>query len=186
VNANGAAAFVWVCGTCGAHQIQTRTRSPAGALSPVRNLSPRGQEVHDPQVGIDHSGGTVFAWDRFHSEDPDPDPEYSCCFRIDGRARTAGGTLSPIQEISPAGTEAVWPDIAVDADGDAVFIWDRNGAEVRARSAAGALGAIRTLSPAGRWVYRPQVAVNASGDAAATWVAFSSSNNPLFQGAVGP
>jgi hypothetical protein len=187
VGATGRAVYVWVCGTCQNHRIQARTRSPAGTLSPVQSLSLRGQEVHGPQVAIDASGGAVFAWERFYSEDPDPSPDYPCCYRIDARARSAGGALSPIQNISPGGSEAVSPEVAVDADGNSAIIWNRGMAEVRTRFAAGALGPVRTLSPAGRTVQFPQVAMNAGGEAAATWAAFDGiRENILIQGAVGP
>jgi hypothetical protein len=65
--------------------------------------------------------------------------------------------------------------VAVDADGDAVFTWLRfDGAndrvQARARSAAGTLSSVQTLSSSGQNASHPQVAVRrGNGDAVFTW-----------------
>ena len=74
--------------------------------------------------------------------------------------------------LSSAGVDAFNQQVAVDADGDAVFTW-RNfnflQIEGRARSTAGVLGPIQPLSPAGQPAQSPQVAVDADGNAVFTW-----------------
>ena len=111
----------------------------------------------------------MFAWDRFDGTDD----------RIQTRARSATGTLSAVQNLSDPGQNAGGAQVAVDADGDAVFTWVRADgsssiccfrAQTRARSAAGALSAVENLSAAGQHASGAQVAVDADGDAVLTWL----------------
>ena len=65
------------------------------------------------------------------------------------------------------------PQVAVDADGDAVVVWTRlDGsaiAQARRISAAGLLGPVLDLSPHGEDASGPQVAIDAGGNAIALW-----------------
>ena len=68
--------------------------------------------------------------------------------------------LSPIQTLSAGGQDAENLQLALDATGDAVLVWQRSdGAnvriEARARRAAGVLGPVRTLSAAGQGASDP-------------------------------
>ena len=114
----------------------------AAWTTPV-DLSAAGQDAA-PQVAVDADGDAVFTWLRSDGTD----------YRIQARARSAAGTLSAVQTLSAAGQDASSPQVAVDADGDAVFTWLRfdgtnDRIQARARSAAGTLSAVQTLS-AGR------------------------------------
>jgi hypothetical protein len=164
VNAAGKAVFTWSRADASGVHVQARARSAAGILSPVQNLSADGQAAFHPQVAVDDTGDAVFTWVR-----ADVSPR-----QIQARARSASGTLSSIQTLSKAGQDAFEPQVAIDADGDAVFAWRRfDGAnyriQTRARSAAGTLSAEQTLSKAGRDAANHHVAVDADGDAVYTW-----------------
>ncbi len=174
VDANGNAVFTWERSDGTNGRVQARARSAAGALSPVQTLSPAGEEGSSPQVAVDADGDAVFTWVRGQGgpgahagEDP--------TFPIRTRARTAAGALSAVQNLTLPGQNGSRPDVAVDADGDAVFTWVQFGAQsdgallARARSAAGGLSAQQTLSPSGNLAAVPQVAVDANGDAVFTW-----------------
>ena len=68
---------------------------------------------------------------------------------IQTRVLSAGGVLGPVQRISPAGSDAIEPEVAVDADGDAVYTSTNDQPtfdqiQARARTAAGALVPRRT------------------------------------------
>jgi hypothetical protein len=85
-------------------------------------------------------------------------------------------------DLSSAGQSASAPQVAVDADGDAVFTWQRfDGAntrtQTRARSAAGTLSAVQDLSAAGQNAGLPQVAVRRTGAAVFTWVRSDGAND---------
>jgi microcompartment protein CcmK/EutM len=170
VDDTGDAVFTWLLlGTN--NRIQARARSAAGALSAVQNISEAGQSASQPQVAVDPDGDAVFTWRRFDGTN----------FRVQARARTAAGALSPVQTLSKSGRDASNPQVAVDDTGDAVFTWVRSDgtndrAQARARSAAGALSAVQDLSKRGQDAVFPQVGVDAGGDAVFTWQGFDGTN----------
>jgi hypothetical protein len=174
VDADGDAVFTWERFD-GTHvRIQAVARSAAGALSPVQTLSDSagaGGDAHDPQVGVDADGDAVFTWWRFES---------TFIPRIQARARSAAGALSPIQTLSSISGNGLYPEIAVDLTGDAVITWnffdgDWDRVQARARSAAGVLSAVQTLTPTGRNAGGPRVGVDADGDAV---IGYSEEPNP--------
>jgi hypothetical protein len=224
VDSDGDAVFVWALVRPDADDlIQTRSRSAAGALSAVQDVS--AGRVFGAEVGVDADGDAVLMWstiERFdygyglytrsrsrtgdlstvqavttadaalaHVEvDADGDavfvwerqcggPPYLSCVLT--RARSAAGVLSPVQGVSAPHGGLVFPHLAVDADGDAVFSWsgidataqcDGRGClriHVRSRSAAGTLSPIQIVSPGGQHANKDQVATNARGDAVAVW-----------------
>jgi hypothetical protein len=164
----------------GATLVQARARSAAGALSSVKNI------VAPPiggggcgcrfQVAVDPTGDAVFSWEYFDN--------YLEVPRVQVRARSAAGVLSPIQDLtSRAGDfSGEWAQLGVDGGGDAVITWERDdGIGAQVRSASGPLGALQTFPP-GNF---PQVAVNGAGDAVLTWRNYNGTNN-VIQAAAGP
>jgi hypothetical protein len=76
--------------------------------------------------------------------------------------------------LSTAGNDAQLPQVDVDANGNAVFAWERYSsghyqAQARTRSAGGTLSSIDTLSTAGIDAVSPQVAVDGNGNAVFAW-----------------
>jgi hypothetical protein len=152
-------------------RIQARARSAAGAWSAVQTLSDPGDDAYSPQVAVDADGDAVFTWVRSDGINQD--------HWIQARARSAAGTLSPVQDLSDPDHNGLPSQVAVDGDGDAVFTWSRSDGEnfrvqARARSAGGTLSAVQTLSERGRGAQQSQVAVDADGDAVITWARFGS------------
>jgi hypothetical protein len=99
--------------------------------------------------------------------------------------------------LSPVGQQAENPQVAVDAGGDAVVVWeDRTGGvrrvKARTRSAAGALGPILTLSDPSNGAENPKVALDAEGDALIVWSWYDGSKSRVHAralsaaGALGP
>jgi hypothetical protein len=158
VDSTGDAVFTWASG-----RVQARARAANGTLSAIQNLSPTGQSATSPQVAVDSTGDAVFAWQRTLDTD----------IRIQGRARAANGTLSPVQNVSAARAEL--PQVGIDSTGNAVFAWRRYDdagyprIQSKARTADGTLSPVQTLSPASRYAYDPQIAVGSTGDAAVAW-----------------
>lgn len=175
VDADGDALVVWRradsttdCGGFGCFRIQARARSAAGILGPVLTLSPAGEDASDAQVAIDAEGDALTVWNRFDGTGP---CSSDGCLRIQARARSATGTLGPVQGLSATGRNGVLPQVAIDADGDALVVWrrlDDSAIQARTRSAAGVLGPVQTLSPAGGNSIGP-VAMDSDGDAVAVW-----------------
>jgi hypothetical protein len=177
IDASGRAVFVWrrFDGTgpeCCA-RIQTRARTAAGALTATKNVSASGQNATAPQVAVEPDGDALIAWSRFDATDP------GCCERIQMRARSPAGVLGSISTLSRAGHHSDDPEVAVDPDGDAVFIWERfvptspgccKLIEARARSAAGTLSATQPLSALSVNAGDPRIRMDSSGGAVFSWL----------------
>ena len=182
VDANGNSVFVWErwdgSGQYCCDDVETRARSSTGALSALQTLAASQDHHPFPQLAVDPNGNAVFAWERFLNQSS------GCCENVQARFRSATGTLSPIQTLSSTLSDARLPHIAVDADGDAVVVWERFDSsssgccwrvQVRTRSATGSLGPIQGLSAAGESADpgspedAAKVAVDVAGDAVVVW-----------------
>ena len=179
VDAGGDAAITWFCNDGASLRVQARRRSADGTLSAVKSFSPAGQDASSPEVAVDPDGDAVFTWNRTDGAN----------LRIRAREWAADGTLSAPQALSPAGEHAFSPQVAVDADGNAVFTWMRQDPfsriQTRTRSADGTLSPVKTLSAAGQFSNVPQVAVDPDGDAAVVWNNFRAEGG-FVQAAFGP
>ncbi len=185
VDASGNSVFVWQrldgttnCGGGPCLRIQTRSRSVAGVLSSIQSLSPSGRNASLPQVAVDPNGNAVFVWQS-------SDGTY---LRIQTRSRSAAGTLSPTLTLSAPYQSAVYPQLAVDAYGNAAFVWERwdgtnERIQARTLSAAGVRGSTQTLSAAGGEAMFPQVAVDPNGNAVFAWerCCYDGTNNQRIQ-----
>jgi hypothetical protein len=158
IDVDGDAVFTWVRSDGTNHRAQTRARSSAGTLSPVQDLVDLGN-LFPSQVAVDADGDAVFTWSRFDGAN----------FRAQARARSRTRTLSAVQTLSDNGHNADQPQVAVDADRDAVFTWVRPDGpgllrvQARTRSAAGVLSKVHNLSDSAGHAFNPQVAVAPDG-----------------------
>ena len=175
VDPNGNAVFVWQLSNDTTTRVQARARSAAGVLSAVQTLSAAGVVGANPRVGVDANGNAVFAWLRWL-----PFPGGN---RIQARARSVTGTLSAAQILSESEAQSFNPQVAVDADGDAVVAWQRNGRyqriQARSRSAAGAWSATQNISAAGQNGSSSRVGVDADGNTVFVWQRFDGTNYRL-------
>ena len=152
--------------------VQARQISVNGSLGPIKDLSAPAGRAFAPQVASDEDGDVVFTWLRF---DGNRD-------RAQGRTMTSVGALGSTFTLTPSGPSARDPQVAIDADGDAVFTWQRfegdaDRAQARTRTAAGVLGAITNLSAAGDDAYAPRVASRDNGDSVFVWLRFDGAND---------
>jgi hypothetical protein len=160
----GNAVVVWERFDGTNQRVQARVRSAGGGLSAVQTLSAAGHDAVLPQVGVDPGGDAVVVWPRHDGTN----------YRVQARARAAGGTVSAIQTLSAAGQDAVGPQVAVDSGANAVVVWQgfdgtNRRIEARARSAGGVVGPIQTMSAAGQDAFVPQVAADSAGNAVLVW-----------------
>jgi hypothetical protein len=152
--------------------VQARQMSVNGSLGPIKDLSVPAGRAFAPQVASDEDGDVVFTWLRF---DGNRD-------RAQGRTMTSAGALGTTFVLTPSGPSARDPQVAIDANGDAVFTWQRfevdsDRIQSRTRSAAGTLGAITNLSAAGGDAYAPQVASRDDGSSVFVWLRFDGAND---------
>jgi hypothetical protein len=205
VDQSGNAIFAWsredgssACGQFGCERIQARVRSAAGALSAVQTLTDGGRTAIRPAVAVDQNGNAIFAWMR-KDDTADCSGSGGCPFRVQTRVRSGAGSLNTVQTLSDPGQAALYPSVAVDQSGNAVFVWQRRDGttttgcpasgclriQARTRSAAGTLGTVQDLSAAGRNAQVPLVAVSPAGNAVAAWQRFDGAYDRI-QAATGP
>jgi hypothetical protein len=144
-------------------EVQARSFSAAGTLSPVASLS-AARSGGSQQVVVDDQGRALVAWAGF-----------SVPGRPGGllaRARSSAGSWSGDELVSASHSE---PRLAMDGEGDAVVVWNESFSlndqrvQARARAADGTLAAVQTISASGLNVESPQVAVDEDGDALIAW-----------------
>jgi hypothetical protein len=139
--------------------------------SSPRTLSAAGGDALYPQVAVDVAGDAAFTWYRWDGTN----------YRVQARAVSASGAMSPVRTLSAAGQMAYSPDVDVDAAGNAVFTWyRRDGFNWRVQactlSAAGVLGPVLTLSGVGLDATFAQLAVDPAGDTVIGWRQFDGAN----------
>jgi PKD domain len=143
--------------------------APAGAaptwLAPAK-LSAAGHNAEKPQVAVDAQGNATAVWERPNGTN----------IIVEAASRPAGsGAWQASVPLSSATAIMPMPQVAVDARGDAVAVWESYIAGepfVEAATRTGFTGAWQApvkLSSLGVIGLRPDLAVNARGDAVVVW-----------------
>ena len=164
MDTNGNAFVLWRHYDGTNYRIQLRHRSVAGRLSAVQTLSAAGGDAFGQQMAIDQNGNALVVWSRVGGTGE----------RVQFRRRSVTGRLSAVRTLSAAGGDAELPQVALNANGAALLVWQRkDGAhwriQVRRRSTSGGLNAVRNVSPAGSDGFRPQLAIDAANNALVVW-----------------
>ena len=162
VDPQGNAYAVWQHRDGPGSGVQGAVRPAGGAWQEPVTLSAPGRPAEGAQIAVDPHGNAFAIWvgsDGTHSI-------------VHSAVRPAGGTWQGPVDLSAAGEDAEDPQVAVDAQGDAVAVWARSSVtdtivQGATRPAGQAWGAPVDLSTtAGRI---PQVGVDAQGNAVAVW-----------------
>lgn len=157
--------------------------APAGAgpawRTPV-DISAASGESAPAQVAVDPRGNAVVVWEQSNGNN----------IIVQVAVRAAGGTWQAPVNLSAPGRDASDPQVAVDAQGNAVAVWRRRDNADNAivqgsvRAAGGSWQAPVNLSAAGHTAVSPQVAVDPQGNAVAVWHRFKSERVLVVQCAV--
>lgn len=172
VDASGDAVFMWLRSDGTNNRAEARGRSASGTFSSIQVLSAAGQPAWMHDLAINENGDAIFAWVRSDGTNQ----------RVQIRTRSAAGTFSSVQTVSPAGFDAHWPAVAIDAGGNALVAWQGHDGtffrvRARTRSAGGSLGPMQTLSPAGEAGWSPRIAMEPTGRAIVTWYRLDTDSN---------
>jgi hypothetical protein len=171
VDAHGTAIAVWASDgeNLNAVEVSERPASTGVWQAPV-SLSKAGQIAWDGHVAIAPDGEAIAVWEQ----------------QNDGHAvvyssvKAPGGSWgSPVALTNPSGEDSE-PQIAIDAGGEAVALWENNGEksngestivlQAAARPGPGtAWGAPVDLSDTSAEAVDPQIALNEEGEALAAW-----------------
>ncbi len=168
VAVDGATTVIWTRWNGFNNIVQASTR-PAGSVTfaGAVNLSAAGQDALGAQVAVGVDGATTVVWRRSNGSNS----------IVQASTRPAGsGTFSGAVDLSAAGQNAYYPQLAVAVDGATSVVWERRNdgvlyiAQVSTRPAgSGTFGAPVDLSAAGQSAYNPQLAVAVDGAATVVW-----------------
>jgi hypothetical protein len=170
IDAQGNAIAAWVLADNfeGANsRIQWAFRPAGGTFGPAQTIfSPGGDPPFlDPvHLAVDPQGNAIAVWHRTDF----------AFVRIQASFRPAGGSFGAPQTISEPGTGARNPRIAMDAQGNALAVWElSDGSHSRVHAAfrpvGGTFGAPQTISAAGEDAFRGNVALDPQGNAISIW-----------------
>ena len=144
--------------------LRTASRPAGGEWSDPEDLFTNG--ARGPQLAMNAAGDAVAVWNGFNGDK----------FVTWAAVRPAGGEWSNPEDLSVAGElDSFDPQVAIDAAGTAIVVWERlitaGDDVVRAsvRTAEGNWSASRDISTASEDVNSPRVAMNAAGEAVAAW-----------------
>jgi hypothetical protein len=166
IDQQGNALAIWTRSDGTNHRIQAAFRPVGGSFSPAQTISDPGQNAFSGKVAFDAQGNALAIWTRSDGTH----------LRIQAAFRPAGGSFGAPQTISPAGGSASqFTEISVDAQGNALVVWDRSdGTHLRIqaafRPAGGSFGAPQTISPNGQNASsRKLVMFDGLGNALVVW-----------------
>jgi len=117
IDETGGAVAVWHRFNGSDFIVQGSVRPPDGDWAGAEDLSATGQDGLDPIVVTNDAVGAVAAW--FRSDGAN--------LRVQATARPVGGEWSKAHNLSVAGERAGFPDLALDAAGDAFAVFGRDG-----------------------------------------------------------
>ncbi|HST26141.1 MAG TPA: PKD domain-containing protein [Gaiellaceae bacterium] len=166
VEGTGGATAVWSRTTGRRTSIEMATRRPGTSLwLPVKRLFPTGPGGFLPQIAVDGRGDGVLLWLTAGQAGD----------ALVTATRRPGGRWSPPLPLPSGVVGASNPEVALDAQGDAVAVWTQQvGGTQRVLGANLPVGGSswstpRALSKLGGDATTPQVALDGAGDGAATW-----------------
>jgi len=170
VNPRGDAAITWMRKdlVTGKDVVEGRVLTDADVLKKTVKLSAGTTEVGSPEVGISNDGAAVFAWTQKSATIGKS--------QLLGRSLSATGTLGRTQTLSGTASDVFHGHVGVDADGDALFVWEDKDAttgkpaiQSRALTAAGALRPTVRVAALDSSPYDLELEVAGNGKATAVW-----------------
>ncbi len=151
--------------------IETASRPPGGIWSAPTQLTAPGLDAYDPEIAIGSQGEAIAIWARVDGGKP----------LIQAATRPVGGSWSAGTNLSTPGQQADRPQIAIDAQGNAIAAWERSDGshyivQAATRPPGGSWSAPDDLSAAGQNATNPMLAVNPGGEAITVWERYNGSH----------
>lgn len=160
----GDAVAVWLHSDGVNMRVQAAYRPAGGSFGAPQTLSAVGYEARQPRVAMNGSGNAVIVWSLASG----------LTEKLQAASAGPGGTFGEPVDLTVFTTVASVPQVALDAHGDAIAVWDGwDGSNIRiedaVRPAGTVFGSPRFLSQSGYNADTPQVAFDSAGDALAVW-----------------
>lgn len=173
INAGGDAIVAWTTWNGSSNHVVAAELPAGGTWQTPAQISNAGSEDVNPQVAIDEQGDVVAVWEHNNGGQQ----------VVQAAQMPAGGAWqSTASQLSESGEPAYGPQLASNAQGDAVVVWERwdgNGyVDQAAQLPAG--GSWQTpvtfFSESDVDGVAPHVAINARGDEVAVWMRWNGSS----------
>ncbi len=160
--------------------IQAATAPPEGNFGPAANLSAPSRDAQLPQVAASPDGTVTVVWQRSDGANT----------VIQAATRPPGGSFGAPVNLSPAGNDAINPQVAASPDGTVTVVWQRfNGihdvVQASTRAPGGTFGPPTDLSALGGQAGSPQLAASPDGTVTVVWQRFDGANT-IIQAATRP
>jgi hypothetical protein len=164
IDEQGNAVAVWFRGDSSNNRVQTARQVPGGTWTSPVNLSAPGGNANEPQIEFDGQGNSVAVWTAIDGTTR----------RVQTARRIVGGPWGSPLNLSATGRDAYSPQLAVNAHGSTVAVWERSDGvndrvQVARRPVGDSWGAPRLLSAAGQNGHSSRVAIDTQGNAVAVW-----------------
>jgi hypothetical protein len=148
--------------------VRTAVRPAGGDWSAPEDLSVLNGRT--PQLAMNAAGDAVAVWTGFDGVDDEV---------TWAAVRPAGGDWSAPEQLPVEDeVDGFFPQVAIDASGNAIVVWQRfdlsdDVVQAAVRTAGGDWSAPDVLSAPAENARSPRIAMNAAGDAVAAWTVFS-------------
>lgn len=171
LDANGNAIAVWAQSDGTRNNIwANRFSAASGTWETAQVIETEPGNAGAPQVALDASGNAIAVWEQFDAGRSDI---------WANRFNAANGTWGTAQLIETGNTgPAMFPQIALDASGNAIAVWEQftgTSADIwanRFSAATGTWGTAQLIETEPGNASEPQIAFDASGNAIAVWTQF--------------
>jgi hypothetical protein len=165
VNPRGEALAVWMQSVePGEYAIYASSRPAGGSWQTPVPISQEDQPAKQPVIAIAPDGEAVAAWLALEGKN----------FIVQAATKPLAGQWQPPVNLSEPGRNSLEPRIAIDAQGEAVAVWEHEQEAVEIVQYAVKPPGVEwskaaTLSEAPANLFNAQVAMNATGDTMAIW-----------------
>lgn len=166
VNANGDALAIWQQQSGAVSRIMTRSYSTENGWAFTRAMDTNASNALKPEVALNASGNAMMVWmqeDNAH--------EYHVMARL---YTPASNIVGPVMQINSAGDTAFAPQVAIDATGNALAVWqqhDGTSTNIMAnRYVAGSgWGTAAPIESSTGSAFSPKITMDSNNNALAVW-----------------
>jgi uncharacterized protein YpmB len=192
MDSNGNAIIVW-CQSDGVNLQIFKSEYRSGVwhhpVSLSDNISIDGWDAQTPRVAMDNNGNAIIVWEQPDGGHPGG-AAFSQIYKSEYRNGAWTHPASLSDHISPGGTPAGKPQVAMDNNGSAIIVWyqydsDNNfqifKSEYRNGSWTNPASLTDNNSPDGSSAYYPNVAMGNNGNAIIVWHQSNGTNEQIFK-----
>jgi IPT/TIG domain len=158
----------------GEYMIQSSYRPAGGSWQAPVSISEEGHDASEPVVAIDPAGEVVALWRAPEGKN----------MMVQAAVKPPRGAWRAPVDLTEAGRNSQQPSVAIDAEGEAVAVWERKKGsketvQYAVKPSGGPWGKGIPLSEAGNSLFNAHVAMNAAGETIAVWALYNGADEVL-------